>query len=376
MDTLSGPSGVSLKRLNIKNNLAELYLKKQLDQFQREKTFSISHIDRDRFDTRDFLKQIQKIESDNNHAAITYLGREPNANYKERLAKFRGSIETLPTADTTARVDHDVSKETVQQPPYRPSEIIKPSTVPTVHPKTTLPDPPTKNCTMPEIKISNPSPEMLDAGNETKNEQKTVKRPETLPLLGTSLTNRRGSVYLQIAAVVNTPDDASVSSEEMDSDEEENPQKPKKISSRRKSFMAWINTKKKTFPSLQHVDNRSKDEVRRQSFFSWVESREREKQKATFAILEADEESSDIGELDSRPRVPSVRRCESLNINPFKAKARQIMHTLSFIRKEPLNARLQKFYSKLEEIKKRDEMSMRVLSRNACRSVQEIRSPR
>lgn len=70
MDSLSSPSGVSLKRLNIKNNLAELYLKKQLDQYKREKTFSISHIDRDRFDTRDFLKQVQKIESDNNHAAI------------------------------------------------------------------------------------------------------------------------------------------------------------------------------------------------------------------------------------------------------------------------------------------------------------------
>jgi predicted adenine nucleotide alpha hydrolase (AANH) superfamily ATPase len=70
MDSLSSPSGVSLKRLNIKNNLAELYLKKQLDQYKREKTFSISHIDRDRFDTRDFLKQVKKIESDNNHAAV------------------------------------------------------------------------------------------------------------------------------------------------------------------------------------------------------------------------------------------------------------------------------------------------------------------
>ena len=71
MDVISaGPTGRSLRTLNNKNNLAGLYLKKRLDQYKREKTFIISHIDRDRFDTKDFLQQIHKIESDNNEAAV------------------------------------------------------------------------------------------------------------------------------------------------------------------------------------------------------------------------------------------------------------------------------------------------------------------
>lgn len=303
-----------------------------------------------------------------------YLGRQPNANYRERLAKIRSSTETLPTTETSARGTEDVIKETIQQPAHRPPET-KPSTVPTVLPKSILPEPPPKHSTMPEIKISTASPDVFEIDNEIKNEQERIKRPGTLPLLGTSLNNRRASVYLQIAAVVSSPEEGSVSSDEVDSDEEENPQKPRKISSRRKSFMTWVNDKKKLFPSLRQVASKSKDEVRRQSFFSWVESREmekqREKQKMELAILEDESGLSHLTDSDLQPRASNLKRSESLNINPFKAKARQLMHTLSFIRKEPLNVRLKKFYAKLEEVKIRDEMSMPVLSRNGCRSVQD-----
>lgn len=185
-------------------------------------------------------------------------------------------------------------------------------------------------------------------------------------------------MYLQIAAVLSSPDDASVSSDDLESDEEETPKKSKTISSRRKSFMAWITEKKKVFPALKQVGKTSEAEIRRQSFFSWVESREREKERARQLALEEVDEFDDFSEnLDTKiqPRVSSLKRSESLNINPFKAKARQLMTSFRFIRKEPLDVRLKKFYAKLEEVKRRDAMALRVLSRNGCRSVQDIRSP-
>lgn len=314
-----------------------------------------------------------------------YLGREPNPGYKERLAKIKGSIESLPTAEasTPAPVTTpapaktavgNVIKEETPQPSCGPFVSIKPSTVPTTQRK---PEAPIKNPTMPEIKISCPSP----AGKEVQSEPKPVQRPGTLPLLGTTLTNRRGSVYLQIAAVLSSPDDASVSSDDLESDEEESPKKSKTISSRRKSFMAWITEKKKVFPALKQAGKTSEAEIRRQSFFSWVESREREKERARQLALEEADELDELdefsGNLDTKiqPRVSSLKRSESLNINPFKAKARQLMTSFRFIRKEPLDVRLKKFYAKLEEVKRRDAMALRVLNRNGCRSVQDIRRP-
>ena len=65
----AGPSGSRLKTLNNRNNLANLYLKKRLEHFSREKTFRIAHLDRDRFDTLDFLQNICKVESDSHPAA-------------------------------------------------------------------------------------------------------------------------------------------------------------------------------------------------------------------------------------------------------------------------------------------------------------------
>lgn len=302
-----------------------------------------------------------------------YLGREPNANYKERLAKLKGSTETLPTTDTPAKAGDDVIKDTQSQPTMRSTVGIKPSTVPTTC--QLKPEPPIKNSTMPEIKILSPSPESKEIRND-----KPAPRPGTLPLLGTTLTNRRGSVYLQIAAVLSSPDDASVSSDDMESDEEENPKKSKTISTRRKTFMAWISEKKKVFPALKQAAKRSDADLRRQSFLSWVESREREKERekamerAQLAILE-DEDIRESADTFEQPRVSSLKRSESLNINPFKAKTRQLMHSFRFLRKEPIDVRLKKFYAKLEEIKRRDTMSIRVLNRNGCRSVQDMRSP-
>lgn len=66
----SGPAGRTLKTLNNKNNLATLYMRKQLDQLRRENTFSISHLDRDRFETHDFLQQVLRKDSDKHPSSI------------------------------------------------------------------------------------------------------------------------------------------------------------------------------------------------------------------------------------------------------------------------------------------------------------------
>ncbi|GFR86180.1 elongation factor 1-beta [Elysia marginata] len=50
-----GPSNRALRQLNNRNNLAHLKLRKTLEQFDREKLFSINTLDRDKLDTRDFL---------------------------------------------------------------------------------------------------------------------------------------------------------------------------------------------------------------------------------------------------------------------------------------------------------------------------------
>lgn len=66
----SGPAGRTLKTLNNKNNLATLYMKKQLEQLHREQTFCISHLDRHRFEVHDFLQQVQRKDSDKHPASI------------------------------------------------------------------------------------------------------------------------------------------------------------------------------------------------------------------------------------------------------------------------------------------------------------------
>jgi hypothetical protein len=69
----SGPAGRTLKTLNNKNNLVALYMRKQLEQLNREHTFCISHLDRDRFETHDFLQHIQRKDSEKHPASIKYV---------------------------------------------------------------------------------------------------------------------------------------------------------------------------------------------------------------------------------------------------------------------------------------------------------------
>ncbi len=48
-----------------RNNIIDMYLKKQIEQYEREKDLRISLIDQDRLDIKDFLKALKKCESDN-----------------------------------------------------------------------------------------------------------------------------------------------------------------------------------------------------------------------------------------------------------------------------------------------------------------------
>ena len=58
------PSSRALRHLNNRNNVADLYLRKRLQQMEREKNFYISYLDKDRLDVTDFLKNLQRCDSD------------------------------------------------------------------------------------------------------------------------------------------------------------------------------------------------------------------------------------------------------------------------------------------------------------------------
>ena len=64
-EKLDQPSAKAMQWVKNRNNIIDMYLKKQIDQFEREKDLHISLIDQDRLDIHDFLKQLKKCESDN-----------------------------------------------------------------------------------------------------------------------------------------------------------------------------------------------------------------------------------------------------------------------------------------------------------------------
>ena len=65
---LVGPTGKSLKFLNNKNNLVDMYLQKRLKTFEQEKFYNIQQIDHDKIDAMVFMKHVRKKEPDTVHA--------------------------------------------------------------------------------------------------------------------------------------------------------------------------------------------------------------------------------------------------------------------------------------------------------------------
>ena len=65
---LVGPTGRCLKSLVNKNNLADMYLQKKLETFEREKSYSVLQIDHERIDAMEFMKNIRKREPDSRNA--------------------------------------------------------------------------------------------------------------------------------------------------------------------------------------------------------------------------------------------------------------------------------------------------------------------
>lgn len=61
----SQPSSRAMQWVKNRNNIIDNYLKKQVEQYEREKDLSISVIDQDRLDIHDFLKSLKKCDSDN-----------------------------------------------------------------------------------------------------------------------------------------------------------------------------------------------------------------------------------------------------------------------------------------------------------------------
>lgn len=61
----SQPSTRAMQWVKNRNNIIDMYLKKQIDHFEREKDLHISLIDQDRLDIHYFLKGLKKCDSDN-----------------------------------------------------------------------------------------------------------------------------------------------------------------------------------------------------------------------------------------------------------------------------------------------------------------------
>lgn len=61
---LVGPTGKNLKFLNNKNNLADMYLRKKLNCFNRENYYNIQQIDHDKIDAMVFMKHVRKLEAE------------------------------------------------------------------------------------------------------------------------------------------------------------------------------------------------------------------------------------------------------------------------------------------------------------------------
>ncbi|KAJ8299101.1 hypothetical protein KUTeg_023161, partial [Tegillarca granosa] len=328
----NGPSGRALKFLNNKNNLADLYLKKRLAQFDREKTFSVSHMDRDKFDTVDVLKQIHQCDSDLLPASQRYLDKD---RHRESIVKYKLQKQQ-------SKYGH---------PKTAPSSMSKNSEK--------------QNEESTQSQVSSKSPRLQDKPKTPRTQKGPEKQGEkscfTLPQL-----ERRQSIYLQVASFARNPDERSVDSESgNDSDQESPREKPRRMSSRRKSFMAWIegnrNANGSLLPDCIREARVGKQERRRVSFFNWLDKRNNtkldlidESADNLNTIFEKDEQSvptsaTGTGNLTSRTGHLTSR------VGRFKAVSNNVIGSLFYMKRKPLDVRLSDFYERLEELKLEQE---------------------
>ncbi|KAK3102985.1 hypothetical protein FSP39_015532 [Pinctada imbricata] len=390
MDVISaGPTGRSLRTLNNKNNLAGLYLKKRLDQYSREKSFIISHIDRDRFDTKDFLKQIQKIESDNNEAAVQYLGRTRKPKPHQRAPKatsiYTPQTSILPNPlPLPTPLTHDpnyISDDESQSPALvakasSTTPVLKHTrTMPDIFGETSTPQRMRRSSTSPRIfvtepiddkdQITTPIPEGKTLSFTPRQDSVTASEfdlshsKSSFPSIG-----RKSSLYLQIASAKEGPE-YSDSSDEDDENETLDGRKRSRsrISTRRQSFLAWVNEKRKEGGLLpgyikeKNTPESSKDN-RRNSFMNWLSSRgvNLNRENSLQEISEDPEYGigniNDVKAMTSRTANESPsKRSRLFGKNPFR-QAGEIMRNLVFMksyRRLPLDIRLKKFYEKVEK---------------------------
>ncbi|GFO41597.1 elongation factor 1-beta [Plakobranchus ocellatus] len=107
-----GPSNRALRQLNNRNNLADLKLRKTLEQFDREKVFSISMLDRDKLDTRDFLKAVRYCDSDYLPQSRAFLGSPSNRRNRSQTARTApGRMRTAADYDGLDSDDDSAESE-------------------------------------------------------------------------------------------------------------------------------------------------------------------------------------------------------------------------------------------------------------------------
>ncbi|OWF47964.1 uncharacterized protein LOC110453709 [Mizuhopecten yessoensis] len=325
-----GTSGRGLKTLNNKNNLEDLYLKKKLVHYKREHTYSIAHLDRDRFDTHDFMKHILQIESDSHPAAIQYLGRDPKKPTRQGPRRHR----TAPgDSDQESDSEHHPTPIPVKTPNYNQS-------------RKSMMLPPTTQITLSEL----PNQDESAAVGEIKSVMK-----ESLPSL-----DRKKSIYLQIAAVTSKTEDNTCASSDSQS-EHDSDNELFRSDGRKKSFMAWMQEQKsdKDKVALARIQLKREDPLvrRRNEFHQWMADRkeQRERTAKTYSHLLDSSGLGDVNQLLVPQNLGSSNGMSSLSPTvrqlPSFASVGRMVGNMGKVRKRPIKDRMSEFCKKCEHLK-------------------------
>ncbi|XP_069132240.1 uncharacterized protein [Argopecten irradians] len=327
-----GTSGRGLKTLNNKNNLEELYLKKKLEHFKREHTYCISHLDRDKFDTHDFLKHVCTIESDSHPAAIQYLGRDPS-----KSTRGTRRHRTAPgESEEDSESEYHPSPLPVRTPNFNQARksLMLPPTTQIVPPKTQ-----TQN----QIKEGQPE--------AVQGDQKNTPRKETLPSL-----DRKKSIYLQIAAVTSKTEENTCASSDSESEHDSDSDLFHVAEGKSQSFMAWMQDQKndKEKIALARIQFKRVDPVmhRRNEFHKWLADRkeQREKLERKNAHLLDSSGLGDSAHLLVPPNgvsslAPAVRKLPSFH------SVGKMVNKMAKLKKRPIKDRMNEFCKKCDDLK-------------------------
>ena len=210
-----------------------------------------------------------------------------------------------------------------------------------------------------EIAIPSPERKLLNQTPAHDSELNLSHTRSTLPSL-----SRKNSVYLQIASAKKNPELSESSEDEEDETMLDGTKRSRsKMSTRRKSFLAWVNEKRKSEGGLLpgYIKEQAKQgqtsqrDKRRESFFKWLSGRGFNYNREN-SLTEISEDP-EFGNGNVKNHAEMTSRTDGVHHrrqrNPFR-RAGELMRKITFMksyRRLPLETRLKNFYDKIEKTK-------------------------